>query len=153
MDLIQDSAMMAYQFYANLQPYLVPVLSNLSELQKRLYPVLLPYLNQLAVLAQDSPAVVSFGALLLLLIIAIQIINFVHRIIMFWTKLIMRLFFWTAVAIIVAMVWQRGLARTVDDVSQWGDELKTVWWQEYRKWEGYQNQMQMARTNSNTNWR
>lgn len=143
--------MMAYQCYNTLQPYLNEIYSSLSQLQSRLYPVVLPYLNRLAVLAQDSPAVISFGALLLLLVITVQIVNFVHRVIMFWTKLVMRLMFWAAVAVLIATVWQRGLGRTVDDVSQWGDELRTVWWKEYRRWEGYQNQM--GRVNAGSNWR
>jgi hypothetical protein len=37
-------------------------------------------------------------------------------------------------------VWQRGLGRTVGDLVEWAQEIKDVWWREYRRWEGYQNQ-------------
>ncbi len=102
-------------------------------------PILLPYLNRAAALAQESPAIVSLGALLLVLIIAMQILAFFRRMMMFWIRLIVKLGSWGAIGILLGVVWQRGLGRTAMDLAAWTEELRAVWWREYRKWEDYQN--------------
>lgn len=139
-----DYALNAYTFYNSCDPYLRPIRQGVSQLQTqfqaRAYPLLLPYLNRALVLAQDSPGILTIGVLLLFLLIAMQILNFVRRVMMFWVRLITRVVFYSAIVMVGAAVWQRGLGRTVDDLMAWGQELNEVWWREYRRWEGYQNQ-------------
>ena len=122
------------------EPYTRPVFRFLNTVRSQSTPILLPYLNRAASLAQESPAIVSLGVLLLVLVIAMQIINFIRRIMMYWMRLVFRLVFWVGFGLLVAVVWQRGVGRSLGDVVGWGEELRTVWWREYRRWEGYQNQ-------------
>lgn len=58
---------------------------------------------------------------------------------MFWVRLVFRIIFWSAVVVLVSAVYQRGLDNTIRDLEQWGGDLKRVWWQEYRRWEGVGN--------------
>jgi len=68
---------------------------------------------------------------------------------MFWTRLVMRIAFWGGAILLVAAVWQRGVGRTAEDAVEWGRELSDIWWREYRRWEGYQNQ---GRRNVKAGW-
>jgi len=75
-----------------------------------------------------------------------------------WFKLVIRLAFWAVVVLIISAVWQRGVERTVRDLVGWGQELSEVWWREYRRWDGYQNQgwnqgAVLGRTNARASWR
>jgi hypothetical protein len=124
--------------------------------------MLLPYLNTAAELAHKSPAILTVGILLLFLLIAMQVLNFIRRVMVWWFKFMMRVAFWTVVVLIISAVWQRGLDRTIGDLVVWGKELNEVWWREYRRWEGYQNQGQnlgqnqgqrLGRTNARAGWR
>jgi hypothetical protein len=153
-----DYALHAYNLYTTADPYLRPIRRTIYEVQARSYPLILPYLNRAAVLAQDSPAILTVGVLLLFLLIAMQVLNFVRRVMMFWMRLVMRLVFWGGVAVLVSVVLQRGVGRTVEDLMGWGQELGEVWVTEYRRWEGYQNMKQkqnqnFGRTNARAGWR
>jgi hypothetical protein len=105
---------------------------------------MLPYLNHAAVLAKNSPAILTVGVLLLFLLVAMQILNFVRRIMMFWVRVVYRLVFWGGLATLIAVVAQRGMERSVGDLMDWGRELSEVWWREYRRWEGYQKMQQQS---------
>lgn len=52
----------------------------------------------------------------------------------------MRLVFWSLFALLVSVIAQRGIGKTADDLMRWGQELSTVWWREYERWDGYQKQ-------------
>lgn len=150
MDIVEGYAISAYQLYHRADPYLRPVRSFIYNLQARSYPIILPYLNKAAVLAQDSPAIISVGIFALIVLVALQVLNFAHRFFMFWVRLVTRIFFWGGLVLLGAAVWQRGVGRTAEDVVMWGNELRDVWWREYRKWEGYQNQ---GKVNAGVGWR
>jgi hypothetical protein len=126
--------------YQHLHPYIRSVNSLLFTLQSKLMPFLLPALNRVAVFAQDSPAIITVGILLLLLVISMQILNFARRLIVFWTRIMLQVLFYGGIVVLVMVVWQRGVGRTVGDLAEWAQEIKDVWWREYRRWEGYQNQ-------------
>lgn len=146
-------ALNAYSFYNSCDPYLRPIRQGAFQLQTQFqahaYPLLLPYLNKALVLAQDSPGIITVGVILLFLLIALQILNFVRRVMMFWVRLISRVVFYSVIVMVTAAVWQRGLGRTADDVMAWGGDLSEVWWREYRRWEGYQNQ---AKSGTTSRW-
>lgn len=63
---------------------------------------------------------------------------------MFWVRVVYRLVFWGGLAILIAVVAQRGMERSVGDLMDWGRELSEVWWREYRRWEGYQKMQQQS---------
>lgn len=48
--------------------------------------------------------------------------------------------FYGGIVVLIMVVWQRGVGRTLGDLAEWAQEIKDVWWREYRRWEGYQNQ-------------
>lgn len=150
MDMLQETAMRVYEIYNGLDNYLGPMRRLGWDVQARAYPVVLPVLNKLAVLAQDSPAILTVGVLLLFLLVAMQVVNTVRRVFAFWMRLVMRLTFWGGLAVLVATVWQRGVGRSVEDVSTWGRELSDVWWREYNRWDGYQGQ---GRATAGASWR
>jgi len=54
---------------------------------------------------------------------------------MFWIRLMWRVAFWGAMVGIVAVIYERGVEKTVADLVGWGGQLADVWWREY---EGYQ---------------
>jgi hypothetical protein len=148
MDILQTYALNAYDLYNSADPYLRPLRTGVYQLQAKAYPILLPYLNRAAVLAQDSPGIITIGLLLLFLLIAMRILAFVSRILMFWLRLATTLFFYAGLVLVFAAIWQRGVGRTADDLVSWGSELREVWWREYRRWDGYQNQAQRGRGNT-----
>ncbi|TVY85365.1 hypothetical protein LSUE1_G000293 [Lachnellula suecica] len=151
-----DVGVQAFHLYNEADPYLRPILSSLNALYAQLYPALLPLLNRAAVFTHDSPALVTVGILLLFLLISVQILAFVKRMLMWWFRMVVRVVFYGLLAVLVAVVWQRGLGRTVEDLVQWGGHLGEVWWREYRRWEGYQNQAaasQMKGTKAGSGWR
>ena len=147
---ITDIIVQAYGYYLSLDPYLRPLRRAVYELQARLYPILLPYLNRTAVLAQDSPAILTVGILLLFLLMAMQVFNFVRRVMAFWLRRVMRVTFCGGIVMLGAAVYQRGMGRTAEDVGGWAQEINDVWWREYRRWEGYQNHQ---RTPAKATWR
>ncbi|KAF4620090.1 hypothetical protein G7Y89_g14731 [Cudoniella acicularis] len=158
MEFIQEYFFQAIHLYHDADPYLNPIRRFIYEVQSQTYPIILPYLNRAAVFAQDSPAIISVGLLLLFLLIAVQILSWIRRFMMWWFRLCMRILFWSAVVVLVSVVWQRGVGRTVEDLVGWGEELRVVWWREYRRWEGYQNMgagdgHMRGKTNAKASWR
>lgn len=126
--------------YNHLHPYIRSANSLLFTLQSKITPFLLPLLNRAAIFAQDSPAIITVGILLLLLVISMQILNFARRLIVFWTRIMFQVAFYGGIIVLVMAVWQRGVGRTLGDLAEWAREIRDVWWREYRRWEGYQNQ-------------
>jgi uncharacterized protein YggT (Ycf19 family) len=149
--------MQAIHIYNSCDPYLRPVRRFVTSAQQTTYPVILPYLNRAAVIAQDSPAILTVGVLLLFLLIAMQVLNFIRRVMVFWFRLCVKLAFWAMVVLVISAVWQRGLQRTMEDLVGWGMELRDVWQKEYKRWDGYQNQHRsqapMGRTQAKASWR
>lgn len=47
--------------------------------------------------------------------------------------------FYGGLVVLVMVVWQRGVGRTVGDLVEWAEEIRQVWLMEYRRWEGYGN--------------
>jgi uncharacterized protein YggT (Ycf19 family) len=159
---IIEYALQALHIYDSVDPYLRPIRRFIFQTQRQIYPILLPYLNTAANLAHKSPAIITVGILLLFLLIAMQVLNFIRRVMVWWFKLVMRIAFWTVVVLFISAIWQRGVERTVGDLVGWSQELNDVWWREYRRWEGYQNQGKaqgrnsppiMGRTNARASWR
>ena len=154
-----DYALQAWQLYKATDPYLRPIRQTFFQLQAKTYPIILPYLNRAATLAQDSPALLTVGVLMLFLLIAMQILFFVRRVMMFWMRLVTRLVFWGAIAVLISVVVQRGVGRTAQDLVGWGQELSQVWSSEYKRWEGYQNMNQkkpgqgFGGSKAKSNWR
>ncbi|KAG4436456.1 hypothetical protein IFR05_008070 [Cadophora sp. M221] len=140
MDILEEYTPALLSALTTIEPYTRAPLQTISALSTRLTPLLTPYLTTLLNTLHTSPAILSLAAILLLLILALQILLFVRRLMMFWFRMVMRLVFWGVVVLLVSVVWQRGVGRTGEDLGSWVGEVGRVWEREYKRWEGYQNQ-------------
>ncbi|TDZ65911.1 hypothetical protein CTRI78_v003479 [Colletotrichum trifolii] len=107
-----------------------------------LYPHLAPAVDATLAYLHNSPELVSFGVLLALLAATVIVLNWIRRVVAFWTALVLRAAFWGAVVVLVAAVWQRGVWETARDgvvlggkVVGFAAAVKDVWVSEYRRYE------------------
>ncbi|TVY26845.1 hypothetical protein LHYA1_G004447 [Lachnellula hyalina] len=142
MEVLQELALQTISLYHFLTPYLTPLTSTLNSAYTHIYPIALPYVNRLLILAHDSPALVSVALLLLFLLLAMRILGAVQRLVVWCFRLILRTAFYGGVVVLGCVVWQRGVERTARDVGAWGKVLAEVWGREYERWEGYQKLQQ-----------
>ncbi|KAJ3493308.1 hypothetical protein NLG97_g4812 [Lecanicillium saksenae] len=115
-----------------------------------LYPHLAPLIERLLAWTHAS----ELGALLVplaILAVAVIVMNWIRRMLLWWTRLAMKAVFYATIVALAAWVWQRGLQESVRDVVVVGGKLagyaavvKEIWWKEYRKYEDQQN---MGRVN------
>ncbi|TVY32600.1 hypothetical protein LSUB1_G007947 [Lachnellula subtilissima] len=98
MEVLQELALQTISLYHFLTPYLTPLTSTLTSAYTQIYPIALPYLNRLLILAHDSPALVSVALLLLFLLLAMRILGAVQRLVVWWFRLMVR----------TAFLWGRG---------------------------------------------
>lgn len=126
--------------YRTLDPYVRSASSALWSLEAQLTPLLRPLLDGAAAWAQDSPAVVGVGLMLLLLLVGLHILNLARRLVLFGARVVFRALFYLALVALVLALCQRGVTRTLADLADWAAEIQQVWWAEYRRWEGYGNQ-------------
>lgn len=85
------------------------------------------------------------GALVLLALLAatLVVVAWVHRIVMWWTRLALRAVFWSAVVLLAAWVWNRGVAESARDlvdivgrVVEHLAVLRDVWQVYYARYKG-----------------
>lgn len=107
-----------------------------------LYPYVAPAVDATLAYLQDSPELVSFGILLMLLAATVVVLNWIRRIVAFWTALVLRVAFWGAVVAVLAAVVQRGVWETARDAVVVGGKVvgfaaavKDVWISEYKRYE------------------
>lgn len=107
-----------------------------------LSPVFAPLLARALQALHDSPDVVVIGFLLAFFVFALQLIAWVHRTMMYFTRLAFRLLGWALVAALVAFVWRRGPEATIRDavvvvskIAGYASFVKDVWWSEYQKFD------------------
>lgn len=98
----------------------------------------------LAVLAEHQ------GALDLLIPLAVLtatlvVLNWIRRLVLWWTRLALRAVFWAAAVALAAWVWNRGVLASARDATVVGAKvvgymavLKDVWLDEYKRYEGQQ---------------
>lgn len=140
MDLIEEYVTQALQLYITAKPYLSSFQNSLISIQKQIEPVLLPHINSLAQWAYALPSIMTVCFFVLSLFIILQIFNFIRRVIAFWLRLAVRISVWAIVILIISLVWQRGLERSLGELGDWGREIVNVYWREYERWEGYGSQ-------------
>jgi hypothetical protein len=109
---------------------------------QRLADMMSPVLDRLTQALHRSPDIVVLAFFLTMLFLTIQILNWARRVVMFWTRMALRLVFWSAIIALGAMVWQRGLEATARDMMTIGQQLigyaamvRDIWMREYQKYE------------------
>ncbi|CAJ2513835.1 Uu.00g019540.m01.CDS01 [Anthostomella pinea] len=120
--------------------------NHISALSRRTLGLLTPYIAPLLERSiqalHDSPDVVVLAFLLAVLVVAIQAMLWVHRTMMFFTRLAMRLVWWAVVAGLLAAVWQRGPETAARDVVVFVSKavgyaavVKDIWMSEYQRYD------------------
>jgi hypothetical protein len=107
-----------------------------------LIPVVTPLFNRALEALNNSPDVVIVAVMLSFVIVALQFVFWMQRIMMFWTRLAMRMVFYAALAAVVAVVWQRGPEAAMADVAHLAAKIatyaaivKNFWLSEYYRYE------------------
>ncbi|KAH6660584.1 hypothetical protein BKA67DRAFT_548542 [Truncatella angustata] len=107
-----------------------------------LYPILQPILVRVGTMLSDSPDVVFVFSLVAIFFAVLQTLLWVHRVMMFWTRLVGRLMLWACVAAVLAMAWQRGPEAVIRDavvfvskVAGYASLVKDIWLAEYNKYD------------------
>jgi len=105
----------------------------------RVTPLIGPAIDYLTHLIGENPNIVSAVIIIVLAYITLEILAFVRRVMLFWTRLALRLVFWGWIALLISFVWQRGVEKTVTDVSQWAgytygmvSKAVEIWVREYQ---------------------
>ncbi|KAI2624346.1 hypothetical protein GGR54DRAFT_571286 [Hypoxylon sp. NC1633] len=117
-------------------------LSLANKLASLLSPVFAPLLARALQALHDSPDVVVLAFLLGVFVLALQLVAFVHRTMMYVTRLAFRLLGWALVFAILAVVWRRGPEAAVRDVvvfisklAGYGAVVRDIWWSEYQRFD------------------
>lgn len=105
-------------------------------------PILGPVLDRLTQALYSSPDIVVLGFFCLILLLVFQILAWLRRALVFWTRLAFRMAFYAGLVALAASVWQRGLEASWSDavaiggtVLKYGGWVKDIWMKEYRKYE------------------
>lgn len=94
-------------------------------------------------LAAENQGLAGGLALLALLTAVLVVAHWISRLVMWWTRFVLRLASWAVVVALAAWVWNRGPAASVRDAAVLVGRLlgyltllKDVWLQEYNRYEG-----------------
>lgn len=147
----QSAALLSESTQRLLQAHLLGPSSTLQQLKRHLVdlaaPLAAPLFARLDRLLASSPDVVLLVAVALALVLVVQVLAWVRRAVAWATRLLLRLAFWSGVALGVAFVWQRGPEQTARDVVVviskivgFGAAMRDVWVSEYRRYEAQGNQ-------------
>lgn len=105
-------------------------------------PLINPLLMRLNAMLTNSPDIVILFLLVMAILLAVQVLAWIRRMMMWITGLIFRLIFWSAVLAGVAVMVQRGPERTVSDLSalsgylvEWASYVKGFWVGEYQRYD------------------
>ncbi|KAG6011700.1 hypothetical protein E4U43_008163 [Claviceps pusilla] len=127
---------------APLQIYKRQLSLHIQRALESLQPHLQPLLDKFTELVVDNQSIMGMVLLLALLTGVVVVMNWIRRLIMWWTRLAMRAVFWACVVLVVAWVWNRGVWESVRDGVVVGGKvvgylavLKDFWMQEYERYE------------------
>ena len=103
-----------------------------------------PYIDRTlgAFASPENHGVVGGAMVLLTAVLALIIMNWVRRLVMWWTRLVFRMTLWAVVIALLAFIWNRGLMVSARDavviggkIAGYGAALKDVWLAEYDRYE------------------
>lgn len=127
---------------APFQIYKQALLTQINNTISSLMPYLQPIIDKLFAIIVENQGVTGFVVLLCLMTAVVVVLNWIRRLILWWTRLVMRMVFWSAVVVVLAWVWNRGVMESVKDGVVVGSKvmgylavLKDFWLQEYERYE------------------
>lgn len=106
-------------------------------------PLLQPLFDRALALLAEHQGALDMLVPLAVLLATLIVLNWVRRIILWWTRLAFRAVFWAAFAALAAWVVNRGVVASARDAAVLGAKivgyvavLKDVWMAEYKRYEG-----------------
>ncbi|KAL6919204.1 hypothetical protein FSST1_003230 [Fusarium sambucinum] len=108
-------------------------------------PIIEPILDRVMILLAENQGLVGVIASLLVLATVVIILNWIRRLLMWWTRLAMRIVTWAFMFALAAWIWERGVFESAKDMTVIGARIlgylaviKDVWLQEYDRYEAQQ---------------
>ena len=110
-----------------------------------LYPIIQPLLDKALILMAENQGVVGTAVTVFLLVLIVMVLNWIRRIVLWWTRFTFKIAIWGMMVALAAWVYERGVWESVRDVVVLGSKvggymavLKKVWLDEYNKYEAQQ---------------
>ncbi|KAK4230755.1 hypothetical protein QBC38DRAFT_468730 [Podospora fimiseda] len=105
----------------------------------RLLPFIGILIDHFTNLVGENPNIFSGVVIIVLAYVTIQIISFAKRVMLFWTRLAMRLLLWAWVALFISVMMQRGFTTSVTEIVGWVwsvygmiSKVVAIWVREYQ---------------------
>ncbi|RSL67437.1 hypothetical protein CEP54_003225 [Fusarium duplospermum] len=140
---------------APVQILLRHVLVQAQNLLDTAAPIIEPLFDRLMTAMAENQGLVGVIASLLVLATFLIILNWIRRLLMWWTRLAMRVATWAILFAIAAWVWERGVFESAKDMAIAGGKvagylavIKDVWLEEYNKYEAQQGMAGSSGTRS-----
>lgn len=156
MEFIQEGIVLrALELCHTTEPYLRKAWLWLSCAYDQFEPFLRQGIHSVAHFTSATPALLTFIIFVVVMLLMIQILSWMRSIIAFWVRLMLRLTFWTAMAALIAFVWQRGLAASLHDIETGVRQIMIIYRREYARWENHMDQTtqgRAGRANAKSSW-
>lgn len=94
-------------------------MSTIEAFISTLIPILQPLVERLTAYIYASPDVVILAGVLLLLVMVLQVLSWMRRVLMFFTRLAFTLVFWAGMAAVASWVYRRGVEQSARDATFW----------------------------------
>lgn len=105
-------------------------------------PHVTPWVDALLGTMADNQGATGLVVALAVVTAVVVVMNWLRRLVMWWTRLAARIALWAVVALVVAAAWERGLARTTRDLviasstlAGYLASLRDVWVREYNHYD------------------
>ncbi|OAA33034.1 hypothetical protein AAL_00499 [Moelleriella libera RCEF 2490] len=125
-----------------LQFYKRQLSTQMRSLTASLQPHVQPVLDRILALAVENQGITGMVALVVLMTVVVVVMNWIRRLIMWWTRIVARAMFWAGVVVLLAWIWERGVMESVRDGVVVGGKvvgylavLKDFWMAEYQRYE------------------
>lgn len=114
----------------------------LNNIYKTMIPVIEPFFDRLLDAINENQGTTGLLLVVAVITAVLVVMNWIRRIMMWWTRMVAKLSFYAILALLLAAVWQRGLTTTARDLVVFGSKLagygaalKDVWMEEYDRYE------------------
>ncbi|KAF4498769.1 nuclear pore assembly and biogenesis domain containing protein [Fusarium agapanthi] len=121
------------------------VLDQAQSLLDTAAPLLEPLFDRVMILLAENQGLVGVIASLVVLATVVIILNWIRRLLMWWTRVAMRIATWAFLLALAAWIWERGVFESARDMAVMGGKIvgylaviKDVWLQEYDRYEAQQ---------------
>ncbi|KAF4977903.1 hypothetical protein FDECE_18296 [Fusarium decemcellulare] len=121
------------------------VLSQARNVLDTAAPLLEPLADKLVAAMAENQGLVGVIASLLVLATVVIILNWIRRLLLWWTRLTIRVVTWAFLLALATWIWERGVFESVRDMAVAGGKvvgymavIKDIWLEEYSRYEAQQ---------------